>query len=342
MRVLVIKTSSMGDVIHTYPALTDAKKAIPEITFDWLVEEAFVDLAALHPAVDCVIPFALRRWKKSLRSALVSGEIRQWIKQFRQQDYDVVIDAQGLIKSAIPTLLAKANSGRKIGLDRQSIREPLAAFAYREKYAIGRQQHAILRVRKLFAQALQYRFVDEQLDYGINNENNEHHQRVKAMPEAWFIHSTSWNSKLWPESYWVKAIQLAQQDGYAVKLPWGSEVEKQRAERLTQAAGYGNVLPQLSLAELADQLRQADIMLGLDTGLSHLAAAMDVPSVVVYGSTASHLTGVLGNRQRSLQMDYACVPCLKRECHQAYELDQRPCYMTVKPKTIWQAAKALI
>ena len=151
MKVLLVKTSSLGDVVHTLPALTDAQRAIPGIRFDWVVEEGFAEIPTWHPAVDQVIPVAIRRWRKSPWQTLRSGEWRRFKARLRETRYDLVIDAQGLLKSAWLTRYVKAPVA---GLDRDSAREPLAARFYDRCYAVPREQHALERVRQLFAQAL--------------------------------------------------------------------------------------------------------------------------------------------------------------------------------------------
>jgi len=151
VRVLVVKTSSLGDVLHTLPALTDAVQRRPGIRFDWVVEEAFAEVPAWHTAVDDVIPVALRRWKHRPLQVLRAGEPQAAVRQLRRHKYDLVIDAQGLLKSAV---IARFARGPRAGLDRSSAREPVAAHAYHRKYAVPREQHAVQRVRQLFAAAL--------------------------------------------------------------------------------------------------------------------------------------------------------------------------------------------
>ena len=153
MRVLVIKTSSLGDVIHTLPALTDAARAIPGIRFDWVVEEGFAEIPAWHPAVSQVITVAIRRWRKHPLKTLRSGEWSRFKQRLRESHYDLVIDAQGLLKSAWLTRYVKTPVA---GLDSNSAREPIAARFYDRPYSVPRGQHALERTRQLFGQALGY------------------------------------------------------------------------------------------------------------------------------------------------------------------------------------------
>src|SRR3989338_8710444 len=153
MHVLLIKMSSMGDVIHTLPALTDALQAIPTIAIDWIIEPAFADIPTWHPAVKNIIPIPLRKWKKNIFSRETLSEVKNFYKKLREKKYDVIIDAQGLLKSAV---VAKCARGKTHGHDKNSAREWIASYFYDKKYAIEKTQHAVTRTRALFAHTLQY------------------------------------------------------------------------------------------------------------------------------------------------------------------------------------------
>ncbi len=304
MKVLVVKTSSMGDIIHSLPALTDAMQTIPGIRFDWVVEEAFAEIPRWHPAVERVIPVAIRRWRKSIWQTLRSGEWQRYREQLQATEYDAVIDAQGLLKSALlATRLAK---GPRFGLDKLSAREPLAARFYDHPLNVAKQQHAVERVRQLFAQALGYSCPTERGDFSIRN----HFQAVADKPPClMFLHGTTWHDKHWPEAYWQRLIRLAADAGWHIKLPWGNEVERQRAQRLAGVSRAVEVLPRLSLAQVASELAAASGVVSVDTGLSHLAAALDRPNLVLFGPTDPGLVGGYGKDQCCLRAaDYPAVP----------------------------------
>ena len=165
MRVLIVKTSSMGDVLHTLPALTDAMRAIPGIRFDWVVEEGFAQIPSWHEAVDRVIPVAIRRWRKAWFSAPIKAERKAFRDAVQAENYDVIIDAQGLVKSA--ALVTRLAHGIKHGMDWQTAREPLASLFYNRRHHIARQQHAVERTRELFAKSLGYAKPESQGDYAI-------------------------------------------------------------------------------------------------------------------------------------------------------------------------------
>ena len=296
MKVCVIKTSSMGDVIHTLPALTDAQRAIPNLSIDWVVEENFAEIPRWHSAVNQIIPIALRRWRKSPFSIQTRNEWKNYRTLLQSENYDAVIDAQGLIKSAL--FATRFAQGVKHGYDRQSIREPLASFFYDKKYAISYQQHAVERIRQLFAQSLGYELPQVQGDYGIArhflHQTSEQNYVV-------FIHSTTRADKHWEESEWQKLIEkITALSDYEIRLPWGNELEKARAERLAQGHSNVIVLPKLTLTELAKQLANTKAAVSVDTGLAHLTAALDKPNITLYGATDPKLIGCYGKNQHYL------------------------------------------
>ncbi|TBU95723.1 lipopolysaccharide heptosyltransferase I [Stutzerimonas kirkiae] len=291
MRVLLVKTSSLGDVIHTLPALTDAQRAIPGIRFDWVVEEGFAEIPAWHPAVGQVIPVAIRRWRKHPFRAWRNGEWRAFKARLREQRYDLVIDAQGLLKSAWLTRYVQAPVA---GLDAASAREPLAARFYDRRYQVSREQHALERVRQLFAQALGYALPATQADYGLDRGRLE---IPAGEPYLLFLHGTTWASKHWPEADWRALAERMAQQGWAVRLPWGNEMEKARAERIAAGLARVEVLPKLNLAGVAGAIAGARACVAVDTGLGHLAAALDVPCVSLYGPTLPGRVGAYGRSQ---------------------------------------------
>jgi len=329
MRVLLVKTSSLGDLIHSFPGLTDATRALPGTQFDWLVEESFAEVPAWHPAVARVQPIALRRWRRDWRRAWRSGEIRQFASQLRQDNYDLVLDAQGLIKSALPALLAK---GPRAGLDRGSAREGLASLFYQRRIHVAREQHAIERVRKLFAQALAYPSPTTPADFGLRFS----HVRDANLRRLVLLHGTAWPSKHWPEPYWAELVQLAAAEGFEVILPWGDPEDRLRAERILKAAGSGELLPRLRLTELARTLAGASAVVGVDSGLAHLAAAVGTPAVTLYGPTRTELTGAMGPKQLNLAVEFACAPCMQRACSYRGKAAVKPaCFETLSPERVF-------
>ncbi len=334
MRVLLIKTSSMGDVIHTLPALTDALAAIPDLQVDWVVEEAFADLARRHPAVANVFPCALRRWRKHPLKARRSGEWGEFRSALQSTEYDVVIDAQGLIKSAFITRLGH---GPKFGLDKSSARESLSARVLDHPQSVAKGQHAIARVRQLFAQSLGYALPGSRPDYGLPRSHVP--SPLDQPGELVFCHGTTWVTKHYPEAFWRQLVELACAEGHRVHLPWGNEAEKARAERLSEGVELATVLPKMGLDALTDKLLSWDAFVAVDTGLAHLAAAAGLPGLALYGPTDPVLTGVLGSRAESLAADFPCAPCVQEKCTYRGELGKGvtpPCFSSLKPRQVWQ------
>ncbi|MFJ3078013.1 MULTISPECIES: lipopolysaccharide heptosyltransferase I [unclassified Pseudomonas] len=308
MRVLIIKTSSLGDVIHTLPALTDAAHAIPGIRFDWVVEEGFAEIPSWHPAVDRVIPVAIRRWRKNLWQTLKSGEWKAFKQRLREHKYDLVIDAQGLVKSAWLTRYVKAPVA---GLDRFSAREGLASRFYDRRLSVAVGQHAVERVRQLFAMALAYDLPEGIGNYGLDLDRL---QLPPAAPYVVFLHGTTWATKHWPEAYWRELAERLGRRKLQVRLPWGNPAEKARAERIAQGLNNCQVLPKLNLAGVARVLAAAKACVAVDTGLGHLAAALDVPTISLFGPTNPGLTGAYGRVQVHQASDFPCAPCLQKKC----------------------------
>lgn len=297
MRILVVKTSSMGDILHTLPALTDAQRKIPGIQFDWVVEEGFSEIPAWHSAVNDVISFPFRRWRKNWLST--KQERVQFIQRLTAVKYDAIIDAQGLMKSAF--FVVRLAKGLKHGYSFRTVREPLASLFYDVKHSVSKKQHAVERIRQLFAQSLGYTLDDLPGDYDIAN----HFARSKpqsSTPYVLFIHGTTRDDKHWPEHYWRRLIELMAPYHIKVKLPWGNSSEQIRAMRLAVGCDYVEVLPKSSLHEIARQLSGACAIVSVDTGLSHLSAALDRPNITLYGPTDPGLIGGYGKNQMACQV----------------------------------------
>jgi heptosyltransferase-1 len=293
MRILLVKTSSLGDVVHNLPVASDLRARFPDARIDWAVEEAFAEIPRLHPAVADVVPVALRRWRRQLFRRDTRRALSALRARLRSAAYDYVIDTQGLLKSAILTCLAP---GRRIGLDWVSSREPLRIF-YHRTYRVPWGQHAVVRNRQLAARALGYA-AEGPADYGITapplDTRAEWAAPIRGRPYAVLLHATSAERKLWPEHQWIKLADHLQHRRFACVFPWGSEAEQARSQRLAQPIRDSIVPPRLSLTELAALLGRARVVFGLDTGLSHLAAALGTPTVGIYVATAPAATGLYG------------------------------------------------
>ncbi|MFU8815405.1 MAG: lipopolysaccharide heptosyltransferase I [Pseudomonadales bacterium] len=343
MRVLVVKMSSLGDVVHALPAVSDAHAALASrgIVFDWVVEEAFAAIPARHPAVATVLPIAWRRWRGDLIAS--RRALRAFTAQLRSRRYDLILDAQGLVKSAAVTLLARGDV--RAGLARGSAREAAAALVYSRPIAVPREQHAVDRLRQLFAATLGYAVPASPPRFAIAPDFAG---KASGAPRCVLLHGTTWASKLWPVSFWKAIITRATDAGFDVLVPWGSAEEQARAAQIT-AGTRARVLDRLPLAALLDELAGASLVIGVDSGLAHLAGALEVPTLVIYGSTSSALTGCRGSRVGNLQAEFPCAPCLARSCryagpqqHWQGEVVAPACYARVPPELVWQQALELL
>ncbi len=350
MRVLIVKVSSLGDVIHTLPAVTDAHKARKDIVFDWVVEENFVEVPAWHPAVENVIPIALRRWRRNLIRTYLNHEFRAFKRSLQGVHYDLVIDAQGLIKSGVISRLSK---GLTIGLSNRTIREPMATLFYNKVYSVPWTEHAVDRVRQLFSRALQYEYDPEQIDYGIDLDRIRSDSSGSEKKQVVFLHGTTWQTKHWPEIYWRQLAQIATNAGYKVLLPWGSLEERKRADFIAAGNAMVEILSKQSLSGLANYIQQSKGVIAVDTGLGHLAAALVKPTVSLYGPTNPDLSGTVGNNQLHLGSSLNCAPCVRKVCSysgpeviEEYEEQSfaitPPCFASRSPKNIWQHFEVLL
>lgn len=291
MRVLLVKTSSLGDVVHNLPALDELARHLPDAEIDWVVEEAFADLPRLHPRVGRVIPVAIRRWRRQLTQPRTWREISACRAALRCQPYDLVIDSQGLLKSAVVTRLATISpSGHYCGLDAASAREPVAARFYDRRYAVARDQHAVVRNRQLLAEAAGYS-MSGAASYGIAAPAMNF-PWLPTGPYAVLLTATSRADKEWPEPDWLALASALLATGLRVVLPAGSAAERERTARLAMTLGRAVAAPPLTVAELSSLLAAAALVVGVDTGLVHLAAALGRPTLALFCASDPGLTGV--------------------------------------------------
>ena len=310
--ILLVKTSSLGDVVHNLPVVSDIRRAFPDACVDWVVEKPFAAIPALHAGVDRVLTCRLRHWRRGLWKAETRQEMAAFRNRLRERRYDAVIDTQGLLKSALITAQAL---GERHGLDWRSSREPLAVF-YDRTWSVPWGRHAVVRNRELAARALGLP-EPEGLDYGIAAppfppeadlddspmtgdlpwlDPGRNHDWVPSGPFAVLLHATSADRKLWAEHQWKKLIAHLAGEGLASVLPWGSPPERQRAQSIAEGLRGAVVPPALGLRTLAGLLGQARLCVGVDTGLTHFAAALGRPTVGVYVATDPTATGVLAPR----------------------------------------------
>jgi len=292
--VLFIKTSSLGDVIHHMPAVTEARRHLPDARLVWVVEDAYAPLARLHPAIDQVIRVNSRRWRLAPVAPATWGEIRTFARTVRCRDYDAVIDTQGLLRSA---LVARLAYGTRHGYDRLSVRERAATWFYQIVHTVPRDRHAIARNRALTALSLGYE-VDGANDYGLARQKLMDAAPASG-PYGILLHATARRTKEWPEPNWI-ALGRELASGRTLMLPWGNKAERARSERLA-AAIPGAVVPERRpLDQMARLVAGASFVVGVDTGLMHLAAALAVPLVGIFVGSEPGLTGPVGSGPLSI------------------------------------------
>lgn len=297
--ILLIKTSSLGDVIHNLPVASDLKRRFPDARIDWVVEEAFVDIPRMHPAIHNVIPVALRRWRKRVLHRLTWNEIAQARQKLQATAYDLVLDTQGLIKSAVLTRLSRTGlHGQRCGYAAEAAREPLAARFYDAHFAIPKNVHAVERNRWLAAAACDCT-PDLPLDYGLSHitatgDNDDHN----TAPYAVLLTATSRDDKLWPEPDWHTLITTLCAQGLHCLLPSGTPIERERAQRIAshfskdRARDMVRVMPPLLIKQLAELFAGARLVVGVDTGLTHLATALGRPALAIFCASNPGLTGL--------------------------------------------------
>jgi heptosyltransferase-1 len=290
--ILFIKTSSLGDVIHHMPALTEARRRCPDARLSWAVEEAFAPLVRLHPAVDQVIPVAVRRWRRAAfaPSSWVSTwtETTGFVRTLREREYDEIVDSQGLFfKSA---LIAKLARGRRHGYDAASIREPASSRLYDIRHKVARDLHAIARNRLLTGLALGYAPAGA-IDFGLDRKKLA---APAASPYGILLHATARPEKEWPETSWIALGRQLEARGTALVLPWGSEAERARSHRIAGALAAATLPERQPLDRVARLIAGASFVVGVDTGLLHLAAALGVPLTAIFVGSEPGLTGPMG------------------------------------------------
>ena len=283
--LLLVRMSSLGDIVHTFPAVTDIRRERPATTLHWAVEEDYVPLATLHPGVARVVPIAARRWRRQLLRGETWREIQACRKRLSETDYELILDTQGLLKSlAVARIARRATRGRHHrcvlhGFGPGTIRERLATYGYDLRHEFAPEDHKITRYRSVAAQALGYPLAPA-IDYGLARPPRPGFAPSRRY--AVLLHGTARAAKLWPEDAWIHLARALATKGLVCVLPWGSVEEADRARRIAAAAAPALLAPSMSIPQAAGLLAHASVVIGVDTGLMHLAAAFAVPTIGVF------------------------------------------------------------
>lgn len=295
-RVLVVKLSSLGDVIHTLPVAVDVQRALGPVQIDWVVERGFAPLVRRCSAVSRVIEVDLRRWRRQWWSAQTRAQWRAFLQDLQHTPYDAVLDLQGLTKSALVSRLARLSpTGKRYAMANRtegSGYEAPTRWVADVTIGLLPRLHALTRGREVAARALGYTPL-HQIGYGLGQAS------ATAPREVALVHGTSRADKHWPDTHWVALAQRLQDAGWASVLPHGNDAELARAHALAQAINQhpgpaARVLPRLDLAGLVDAFTQCAGVIGVDSGLSHLAVALDLPHVQIYNFDTAWRTGPIG------------------------------------------------
>ena len=285
LKILLVKTSSMGDVIHNMAVVSDIHAHFPDAMIDWVVETSFVEIVKLNPNVNTIISVAMRRWKRAIFERQTWREIAAFKRQINAQKYDAILDTQALLKSAIVARLA---NGISYGPNRKTAREPLAGLLYHHGYDISPKIHALTRYRMVAANALGYSLPSTPPVYNLAiNDAHLPDSIQELIPQNYVmaLHSTARDTKLWPVAHWVALSQYLASKGLSVLLPWGSEVELARSHLIAASLTNAVVLPKMNLTQLAVLITKAQAAIGVDTGLMHLAVAFKIPTLALFCDT---------------------------------------------------------
>tara|TARA_Y100000296_G_scaffold80280_1_gene105466 strand:- start:7276 stop:8253 length:978 start_codon:yes stop_codon:yes gene_type:complete len=285
LNILIVRVSSLGDVVHNMPMVADIHRHFPAAQIDWVVEEGYTSLVGLNPHVRKIIPIALRRWRKTLFSAATRAEIGAFRRELQAERYDLVFDTQGLLKTSVVMRMARlAPQGRRIGLANAtegSGYEPISRIFHDQSIPVGLRTHAVTRARLVAAAALGYQ-LEGQPDFALQPPEPARWAWMPEQPYVVFFHGTARAAKQWPQAQWIKLGQALAERGLQILLPWGSAREQEAARQLAAGIPGATVLPALPMMQAVALVQQARLVVGLDTGLTHIAAAYGKPTIELY------------------------------------------------------------
>ena len=286
LKILIVRVSSLGDVVHNMPMVSDLHRHFPDASIDWVVEEAYVELVRLHPDVRRVIPFALRRWRKSLLSAATRAEMADFLRQLRSEPYDYIFDTQGLFKTGALMQMARlAPNGCRAGLanaTEDSGYEGLSRIFHHISVPVGLRTHGVTRSREVAAAVLGYQ-VDGRVEFKLGTPQPEPVPAcLPDVPFAMLFHATARAAKRWSDDSWVELARHLAARGLRVLLPWGDQAELLAANNLAARMDNAEVLPKISVLEALALIRRATLVVGVDTGLTHISAALGRPTIELY------------------------------------------------------------
>lgn len=291
MKILIIKTSSLGDIVHCNPIISDMQKNLDYFEIDWLVEKSFVDLVNFFP-VNNIIQSNFRKWKKNILHTGSFNEFRSLQKQIEINNYDLVIDAQGLIRTGL-----LCNRKISYGYASNSIKEPIASFFYNKKLIVSKDLHAIDRNRILVAKVFNYQVNLNSPKFTFKLDKFDTKQN-----DVFFITGTSNEKKKWPLRRWIELANYLSKNNISIKLPWGNAEEYKDCLIISENSKNVKILPKLKINQLANMISQAKHVIGVDSGLTHLSSALNIPTICIFKKSKPHLTGVKNSNGLSVNI----------------------------------------
>ena len=281
MKIAIVKLSAMGDIVHAMVALQFIKKKYPNIQLDWVVEKAFIGVLQDNPHIDNILPVELKAIKKN--KLAIFKEIKR-VKKYAKANYDLVIDAQGLLKSAI---VAKLLGKKAAGFNRNSIREKVASWFYNIGVDIDYAANTIDRNAKVLGEPLGVEITPQMI---LNKEpflffkESEIYKSYLSSDKKniIFVIGSTWESRNYPKEKFAALADILQEN---VLIVWGDKQEREKAEWIAQNSSFAFVMPKLNLNELKALIASADLVIGNDTGPTHMAWGLNIPSITLFGPT---------------------------------------------------------
>jgi len=326
-RIAIIKLSAMGDIIHAMVALQYIKRQYPNLQIDWFVESAFAPILENNPDINEIIKLDLKSIKKDKKEIINQIKL---IKKYEKNSYDLVIDAQGLIKSAIVSFFLGKN---RVGFSKNSTREKLASFFYTKKVDIAYDKNAIERNVKVLSQALNFEITKDDIlnkkpFLFYKNENEVIYEYLsKDKKNVLFVIGASWPSKMYSKEKFAKIINNLDEN---CLITWGNEAEKDIADFIANIS-KAKVLPKLDLNSLKAIMSKVDLVIGNDTGPTHMAWALNIPSITLFGNTPGYRNTYITNTNKIIESKSIVNPFkLDRNDFSIKEIDENEIINTAK------------
>ena len=325
MKILIIKTSSMGDVTHNLPAIYDIKKKIKNIKLDWIVEKDFEKVIKFTDNINNLITINTRNKKISKIK-----HIKKTYNKINKKKYNLVIDSQGLIKSAIITILS--NKKKSIGLGWKSAKEPLSTIIYKKNITINNNNHAVTKIRLFFAKILKYKINIKNINFGINKQKIEK-KKNKIKKYIIFLYHTTWETKHWPKKHLIILKNILKKNKLKIKEIYHSKkiLELNKNKKKT------------NINKTIQHIYNSKCIITVDTGFGHIASAIGIPTISIYGPTSPQKSGMIGKNQINIMTkNLYCSPCFKKKCLIKKKNTIQPCFKEITPLKIWENLLTII